>query len=47
MQIVADGLSNSLYLDELITPEKTFINKLTVAHLEVIHLRWVTFLIVI
>jgi hypothetical protein len=32
IQLVVDGLSNGLYLVELVTPEKTFVNKLTVAH---------------
>jgi hypothetical protein len=32
MQLSTDRLSNGMYLVELITPEKTFINRLTVAH---------------
>ena len=32
VQLSTDRLSNGLYLVELITPEKTFINRLTVAH---------------
>ena len=32
VQLSTDRLSNGMYLVELITPEKTFINRLTVAH---------------
>ena len=32
MQVSVDGLSNGLYLVELSTSEKTFINRLTIAH---------------
>jgi len=32
VQLPTIGLSNGLYLIELVTPEKTFINRLTVAH---------------
>jgi hypothetical protein len=32
ISVSTNGLSNGLYLVELITPEKTFVNKLTVAH---------------
>jgi len=30
--VSTNGLSNGLYVVELVTPEKTFVNKLTVAH---------------
>ena len=32
VSVSTNGLSNGLYVVELITPEKTFVNKLTVAH---------------
>ena len=32
VSVSTNGLSNGLYIVELITPEKTFVNKLTVAH---------------
>jgi hypothetical protein len=32
VSVSTNGLSNGLYVVELITPEKAFVNKLTVAH---------------
>jgi uncharacterized membrane protein len=32
VSVSANGLSNGLYVVELFTPEKTFVNKLTVTH---------------
>jgi hypothetical protein len=32
VQLSTDRLSNGLYVVELITPEKTYINRLTVSH---------------
>jgi hypothetical protein len=32
VSVSTNGLSNGLYVVELITPEKAFVNKLSVAH---------------